>query len=74
MALIKENGILVLYSVYADGSSSKKAMIEFEDNRGKRLDYADGSYNGEYYIFSNKNQSLEMYNSEDNRFGLARPI
>ena len=48
-------------------------MIESKVENGKKLEFKDGLYNGEYYILTNNNQ-LEFYNKENKNFTTAIEI
>ena len=68
----KDNKIFVK-NLLKNGQSTQNEMIESKVENGKKLEFKDGLYNGEYYILTNNNQ-LEFYNKENKNFTTAIEI
>lgn len=72
LILYREDGKIFLEPKYADGSNSKKQMIESKTAEGIRYNYLGSNSHGEYFIVD-ANESLRFCSS-DGVFKTLAPI
>ena len=68
--IYKKDNKVFIKTIFKDGQVSDAELKEKKEKSGKRYDYKNGGYNGEYFIL-NENSNLEFYNSENINFTTA---
>ena len=72
LIIYKKDSKTFIKTIFKSGQTSDVELKESDTEKGKRYDYKDGGYNGEYFILNNENE-LELYNSENKSFTTATP-
>jgi hypothetical protein len=72
LIIYKKDNKAFIKTVFKNGQTSDEELEESKTEKGIRYDYKGGGYNGEYFIL-NKENGLELYNSENKNFTTATP-
>lgn len=71
--IFKKDNKIFIRTIFKNGQTSDEELKSKKAGNGRRYDYKEDGYNGEYFILNNSGE-LEFYNNENKKFTTATKL